>query len=510
MANTHGRVIFPPSCSIIIIVLQLLSCSTPANGKADFSIIGPKIPVLAVLGENVELPCRLSLNISAEDMELRWYRNQPSQVVHLHKNGTDMKEEQMREYQGRTTFLSAGLDQGKATVKIHNVTVFDNGTFHCNFKDGNMSAETRLWLMVAGLGGMPRIQVQAVQGEIVWAQCTSEGWFPEPQAEWRNFRGQPLPSMTHLSASPTTGLFTVVSNVTIQDGDVQNFSCCISSPLLQKKMVNYHLLPQLSRSSLSKEWKIVLPLIFTLAGLVTAGATCLYQKCQKDRNVGQLEEERLHRAEEQHSQDWTEDKVIYVSPSLDPDTASPKLALSEDGKSVRRLFFDQELPDVPSRFDQDPCVLAREQFSAGRYYWEVQVGQRKAWNVGVCLESLNRKGRIPKAPQHGLWALELYKKTFWALAFPRVRLHPSGPLHQVGILLDYDAGRVSFYNVGNGSLIYSFSGLSFSEPLRPFFCLWTHDPNPLTIYSECQPPEATGPPQSQGQERVGTLLQQDP
>lgn len=100
----------------------------------------------------MELPCHLSLNISAEDMELRWYRDQPSQVVHLHKNGTDMKEEQMREYQGRTTFLSAGLDQGKATVKIHNVTVFDNGTFHCNFKDGNMSAETRLWLMVAGKG----------------------------------------------------------------------------------------------------------------------------------------------------------------------------------------------------------------------------------------------------------------------------------------------------------------------------------------------------------------------
>ncbi|XP_032704389.1 butyrophilin subfamily 1 member A1-like [Lontra canadensis] len=267
---------------------------------------------------------------------------------------------------------------------------------------------------------------------------------------------------------------------------------------------------QLSRSSLSNAWRTVLPLILTLAGLVTAGATCLYQKCQKDRNMGQLEEERLYRAEEQHSQGWTEDKVIYVSPSLDPDTASPKLALSEDGKSVRRLFFDQELPDVPSRFDKDPCVLAQEQFSAGRYYWEVQVGQRKAWNVGVCLESLDRKGRIPKAPQHGLWALELYKKTFWALAFPRVHLHPSEPLHQVGILLDYDAGRVSFYNVGNGSLIYSFSGLSFSEPLRPFFCLWTHDPIPLIIYLECQLPEAMGPPQSQGQERVGTLLQQDP
>ncbi|XP_077922556.1 butyrophilin subfamily 1 member A1-like isoform X2 [Halichoerus grypus] len=415
MANAHGRVIFPPSCSIIFIFLQLLSCSIPANGKADFSVFGPGEPVLAVLGGNVGLPCHLSLNISAKDMELRWYRDQPSQVVHLHKNGMDVKEEQMKEYQGRTTFLSAGLDQGQATVRINNVTVFDNGTFHCNFKDGIMSAEARLWLMVAAL---------------------------------------------------------------------------------------------FSRSSPSTAWKTVLPLILTVAGLAIAGATCLFQKCQKDRNMLQLEEETPYRAEDQCLQGWTEDKVIHVSPSLDPDTTSPKLALSEDGKSVRRLFFDQELPDVPSRFDQDPCVLAREQFSAGRYYWEVQVGHRKAWNVGVCLESLDRKGRIPKAPQHGLWALELYKKMFWALAFPRVRLYPSGPLHQVGILLDCDAGTVSFYNVSNGSLIYTFFGLS-SEPLRPFFCLWTHDTTPLII-SEFKAPEALGPPQNQGQKRGGTLLQQDP
>lgn len=176
---------------------------------------------------------------------------------------------------------------------------------------------------------------------------------------------------------------------------------------------------------------------------------------------------------------------------------------------MRRLFFDQELPDIPSRFDQDPCVLAREQFSAGKYYWVVQVGHRKAWNLGVCLDSLDPKGRIPKAPKNGLWALELYKQTFWALTFPRVRLYPSEPLHQVGILLDCEAGRVSFYNVGSGSLIYTFSGLSFSVPLRPFFCLWTHDPNPLTICTECQDLEALGSPQSQRQ-KVGSLFHQDP
>lgn len=187
--------------------------------------------------------------------------------------------------------------------------------------------------------------------------------------------------------------------------------------------------------------------------------------------------------------------------SLDPDSASPKLALSEDGKSVRRLPFTQELPDNPGRFDRDPCVLGREWLSSMRYYWEVQVGRRKAWTLGVCLESLVRKGRVPKSPQHGLWALELYKNALWALVFPRVRLHPPEPLCRVGLLLDCAAGRLSFHHVADGSLVYVFTGLPFSAPLRPFFCLWTHDPQPLTICSGQEPSEALDLPRGQGQER---------
>lgn len=169
-----------------------------------------------------------------------------------------------------------------------------------------------------------------------------------------------------------------------------------------------------------------------------------------------------------------------VSPSLDPDTASPKLALSEDGKSVRHQPSEQELPDDPGRFDLVPCVLGQERLSTGRYYWEVQVGQRKAWTLGVCLENVGRKGRVPKSPQHRVWALEFYKKMLWAQAFPRVLLHPPELLCRVGILLDCDAGRVSFHHVIDGFLVYVFTGLPFSAPLWPFFCLWTNNPSPLT------------------------------
>ncbi|CAM5169278.1 unnamed protein product [Eretmochelys imbricata] len=39
---------------------------------------------------------------------------------------------------------------------------------------------------------------------------------------------------------------------------------------------------------------------------------------------------------------------------------------------------------------------------------------------------------------------------------------------QIGILLDFEAGEVSFYNVTGSCHIYTFSGI-FLEPLRPYF-----------------------------------------
>lgn len=85
-------------------------------------------------------------------MELRWYRDQPSPAVHVHQNGDDVYEEQMVEYRGRTTFIGNRMVRGEATVMIHNVTMFDNGTYHCIFREHTSHNQATLWLKVAGEG----------------------------------------------------------------------------------------------------------------------------------------------------------------------------------------------------------------------------------------------------------------------------------------------------------------------------------------------------------------------
>ncbi len=65
--------------------------------------------------------------------------------------------------------------------------------------------------------------------------------------------------------------------------------------------------------------------------------------------------------------------------TLDPDTARPKLILSDDGKQVRQGDIWQKLPDNPKRYDPCISVLAKEGFSSGRFYFEVQVKVKTGW-----------------------------------------------------------------------------------------------------------------------------------
>ncbi|KAI7814048.1 hypothetical protein IRJ41_006950 [Triplophysa rosa] len=159
-----------------------------------------------------------------------------------------------------------------------------------------------------------------------------------------------------------------------------------------------------------------------------------------------------------------------VDVTLDPDTAHPNLILSEDGKQVRHGDIRHELPDNPERFDKCVCVLGKEGFSSGRFYFEVQVKEKTDWTLGVVRESINRKKMIRQTPQNGYWAVILRDEyNYWACAGPFVSLCLRVSPQKVGVFVDYEEGLVCFYDVDNRSHIYSFTGQTFTEKLFPYF-----------------------------------------
>uniref|UniRef100_A0A3B1JCK0 B30.2/SPRY domain-containing protein n=1 Tax=Astyanax mexicanus TaxID=7994 RepID=A0A3B1JCK0_ASTMX len=155
---------------------------------------------------------------------------------------------------------------------------------------------------------------------------------------------------------------------------------------------------------------------------------------------------------------------------LDPDTAYPKLILSDDRKQVRHGDTNQNLPDNPERFTYYCNVLGSKGFSSGRFYYEVQVREKTDWTLGVARESINRKGKIKLTPQNGFWTVILRNENeYKACADSPVLLYLRENLQKVGVFVDYEEGLVSFYDVESRSHIYSFTGQSFTEKLYPFF-----------------------------------------
>lgn len=108
--------------------------------------------------------------------------------------------------------------------------------------------------------------------------------------------------------------------------------------------------------------------------------------------------------------------VSTVDVTLDPDTAYPSLILSDNLRQVRYSYLQQDLPDNPERFNLFPCVLGSPCFIAGRHYWEVEVGDKAKWTIGVCEDSVCRKVGVTSAPQNGFWEVSLwYREEYWAL-----------------------------------------------------------------------------------------------
>uniref|UniRef100_A0A8C4YDC2 Uncharacterized protein n=1 Tax=Gopherus evgoodei TaxID=1825980 RepID=A0A8C4YDC2_9SAUR len=130
---------------------------------------------------------------------------------------------------------------------------------------------------------------------------------------------------------------------------------------------------------------------------------------------------------------------------------------------------DMELPGNPERFDPYIMVLGSRRFTSGKCYWEVEVEDKVEWDVGVCRESVGRKGQVILSPSNGFWRLWLRNgDKYKALISHPTPLIDSVRPSQVGIFLDYKAGEISLYNVTDRTHLYSYSG-AFYGVLRPFF-----------------------------------------
>ncbi|XP_038569817.1 tripartite motif-containing protein 16 isoform X2 [Micropterus salmoides] len=157
--------------------------------------------------------------------------------------------------------------------------------------------------------------------------------------------------------------------------------------------------------------------------------------------------------------------------SIDPNTVSKELVLSDRNQRVTRKKTIQFYPDHPERFDGFCQALCKEPLTGFRFYWEAEWSGE--FSIGVAYKSISRKGKS----SHSLlgyndksWSLLCSDSGYSAWHNKVDRDLPDAPkATRIGVYLDYAGNTVAFYSISEAmELIHRFK-TQFSEPLYAGF-----------------------------------------
>uniref|UniRef100_A0A8C7A7A6 Butyrophilin subfamily 1 member A1-like n=1 Tax=Neovison vison TaxID=452646 RepID=A0A8C7A7A6_NEOVI len=154
-----------------------------------------------------------------------------------------------------------------------------------------------------------------------------------------------------------------------------------------------------------------------------------------------------------------------MSVNLDPESAHSNLAVSDDKTSVTfKNSYSGSNDGVYS-------VFGHEGITSGCCYWEVEIrnAEKSEWALGVCRRDVERKEWYQEGPEKGFWVVGMYENGFCSLPANGERVEPIP--RRVGVFLDLKEGDVSFYNMTDGSHLFSFPLSSSSGTLFPYFRL---------------------------------------
>ncbi|XP_075037406.1 E3 ubiquitin/ISG15 ligase TRIM25-like [Mixophyes fleayi] len=168
------------------------------------------------------------------------------------------------------------------------------------------------------------------------------------------------------------------------------------------------------------------------------------------------------------------DKGFYVQEAsdvlLDIETAGNNVVVTGNLKSASWSLIDHH--NLKTRKSFEVCqVLSNRTFFSGQHYWEVETSGLGVCSVGVAYGSIDRKGQSCNVGYNNKsWCLQMSDNKHFAVHNSTdTLLHDSSSCRRLGIFLDYEAGRLSFYQLCDPiKHLHTFTA-TFSEPLHAAF-----------------------------------------
>ncbi|XP_069044021.1 butyrophilin subfamily 1 member A1-like [Lepisosteus oculatus] len=212
-------------CWFSVILLLLLQSSV---SKSEFQVVVPTDHVVAEAGEDAVLPCYLLPEISAEDLQIMWVRDNYLAPVCLFEFRWYNSEEQDLSYRDRTELFLDELPFGNVSLKLRGVRGSDHGRYRCMVKSERWDDDAVIDLAVRALGSQPSVSLHSPGRDQAQLLCRSEGWFPQPAVIWTDRDGNEVTSQPPTVDTDSQGLLSVSSYIPVkQESNI--FSCLVRS-----------------------------------------------------------------------------------------------------------------------------------------------------------------------------------------------------------------------------------------------------------------------------------------
>ncbi|MBN3298570.1 BT1A1 protein, partial [Amia calva] len=363
-------------------------------------------------------------------MEIRWFREVYTAPVCLYHFGQYNFQKQIPSYKGRAELFPDEFRKGNLSLRLKDVRGSDDGRYNCMVHYADSYEEALIDVVVRG---RPSMSLHSEGGQ-TRLEFRSEGWYPKPAVIWTDRDGHDVTSLSNTTEQrDSEGRLSLRSSIPVrQESNV--FSCLIRSAVSEPNWEPQLHIPRDFFPDPSG-WMVSL---FLMAALTVAAAALLliqWRRMDTSTEVAKGHSERQSESEGEVQLDPT-DRIAVVSQHFTeiwaPSPACIGTGLQTDSRT-RHDFSCYDLIAPPSTVSEElsvsSCGLMLLFCSPGDFF-----------------------------PDPSGWMVSLFTLC------PRM----------LGVCVDIEERRVSFYTVESRAHIYTFTDMRFPEghKIYPFFCTW--------------------------------------
>ncbi|XP_046907648.1 butyrophilin subfamily 1 member A1-like [Hypomesus transpacificus] len=474
-------------------ILVLLTC-LPVPNNAAFNLVVPSEPVIGFEGDDIILPCRLSPQNSAAHMRVTWFRQgQFDSPLYGIDNG---RVTVRQDYLGRVNMSTQGLEKGDVSLGLKGVLLADRGEYRCQVFYQDWIKEQVVNVQIKRRGSVPKISIATRNKTFIQLSCSSEFWYPEPHMLWLDHLGKEVTSAQTEEARQSRDLFSISSRVKLGKERLQGISCVAMSHDRKSRLESAMKVTEGfylgSVEDRGYVYASLIPFFLTLVSISASTVYTLFQGQHVKKRLNSLDDTQteIDKAEKERRDYFNSikknEELFEITGKIpdsvwnlmvecaeevtfDPDTAHNCLHVSEEHTSIKcgQVGTGQ---CTNQRFGKVQCVLGRTGYASGRHYWAVDLGNNSQWSVGVAQDPENRGSDISIRPDNGYWSICVKGGMLQTVEESPTVLPSELTPATLGVFLDIESQRVTFFNVKKRCHIHSFS---FSErstkELFPFF-----------------------------------------